>query len=68
MSHPVPVLLVHGEDDAVVDVSASRFAAEKLSGAGVPVETLFCPGLGHGLDDAGLSAGALALQRGFAEK
>jgi phospholipase/carboxylesterase len=66
--HRVPVLLVHGEDDAVVPAAASRQAADALREAGVPVEALFCPGLGHGLDDAGLAAGALALQRGFAEK
>jgi phospholipase/carboxylesterase len=33
----------------------------------VPVEALFSPGLGHGIDDVGLSRGALFLQRAFAD-
>ena len=61
-----PVLLVHGEDDEVVPPQRSRDAAEALVAAGVPVQSLFSPRLGHGIDVAGMSAGALALQRGFA--
>jgi len=30
------------------------------------VQALWCPALGHGIDEAGLSAGALFLQRLFA--
>ncbi len=62
--HP-PILLVHGEADAVVPVERSRSAAESLRAAGHNVETVFSPTLGHGIDDAGLSAAAIALQRGF---
>jgi len=29
------------------------------------LQTLWCPGLGHAIDDAGLSTGALFLQRLF---
>ena len=58
-----PMLLVHGEDDAVVPAAASHDAGEKLRMAGVPVESLFLPGLGHGLDATGISTGALFLQR-----
>jgi phospholipase/carboxylesterase len=61
-----PVLLVHGEADEVVPASHSRAAEQALLAAGFAVESLFCPRLGHGIDDAGLSAGALFLQRGFA--
>jgi phospholipase/carboxylesterase len=64
-SHP-PVLLVHGEVDEVVPAAASRQAESALRGAGVPVESTFSPSLGHGIDDAGLSAGALFLQRAAA--
>lgn len=61
-----PVLLVHGEDDAVVPVARTREAESALRAAGVPVESYYAPGLGHGLDSAGLSLGALFLQRAFA--
>ncbi|CAH2601443.1 Phospholipase [Rhodovastum atsumiense] len=63
-----PVLLVHGEVDEVVPPSRSREAEAALLAAGFPVESLFCPRLGHGIDEAGLARGALALQRAFAEK
>lgn len=65
ITNRAPVLLVHGEADQVVPVADTRAAAPLLRDAGVPVETLFCPGLGHGIDDAGLSAGAIALSRAF---
>lgn len=58
-----PVLLVHGEADPVVPVTASHAAEAALRAAGVPVESLYVPGLGHGLDASGISAGALFLQR-----
>ena len=60
-----PVLLVHGEEDEVVPVSRSRDAEQTLRAAGVPVESLYCPRLGHGIDAAGLSFGSLFLQRAF---
>ncbi|MFC4168861.1 alpha/beta hydrolase [Teichococcus aestuarii] len=60
------VLLVHGEVDEVVPAASSRAAESALKAAGVPVEALYCPRLAHGIDDAGLSAGALFLQRAAA--
>jgi phospholipase/carboxylesterase len=66
VGHP-PVLLVHGEADEVVPVSRSRDAESSLRTAGVPVQALYCPGLGHGIDQAGLSTGALFLQQAFAQ-
>jgi phospholipase/carboxylesterase len=62
-----PVLLVHGEEDEVVPVGRSRDAETILLAAGVPVQSLYCPRLGHGIDEAGLSTGGLFLQRAFAE-
>jgi phospholipase/carboxylesterase len=59
------VLLVHGEADEVVPAQCSRDAGAALLAAGFPVESLFCPRLGHGIDEAGLSTGALFLQRAF---
>lgn len=61
-----PILLVHGEDDEVVPVTRSRTAQSALEASGFGVTALYCPRLGHGIDDAGLSAGALFLQRIFA--
>ena len=52
------VLLVHGEADEVVPAAASRAAASAMEAAGVPVRAVYRPGLGHGLDDVGLAAGA----------
>jgi phospholipase/carboxylesterase len=66
VGHP-PVLLVHGEADEVVPVSRSRDAEAALRAGGVPVQAVYCPGLGHGIDQAGLSAGALFLQQAFAQ-
>ncbi len=60
-----PVLLVHGEADDVVPVQASRMAESALRAAGVPVRALYIPGLAHGIDDAGVAAGAEALRQGF---
>jgi phospholipase/carboxylesterase len=62
----VPVLLVHGEDDDVVPASRSHEAEAALKAAGIAVESLYCPRLGHGIDEAGLSIGGLFLQRAFA--
>jgi phospholipase/carboxylesterase len=61
-----PVLLVHGEADETVPVAASRAAEQALRAAGVPVEAHYVPRLGHGIDETGLSLGALFLQRALA--
>jgi phospholipase/carboxylesterase len=60
-----PVLLVHGEADEVVPAAASRAAESALQRAGIAVESLYRPGLAHGIDDAGTALGALFLQRTF---
>jgi phospholipase/carboxylesterase len=66
LANRAPVLLVHGEADDVVPVLRSREAEATLRLASVPVETVYVPRLGHGIDDTGLAMGALALQRAFA--
>jgi phospholipase/carboxylesterase len=66
LTHRPPVLLVHGEADEVVAVSRSHDAEAVLRTLGVPVEATYVPGLGHGIDETGLSLGALTLQRCFA--
>jgi phospholipase/carboxylesterase len=65
---PPAVLLVHGEADEVVPIAGSLAAESALRAAGLAVETSWRPGLGHGIDQVGITMGALALQQGFAER
>jgi phospholipase/carboxylesterase len=58
-----PVLLVHGTEDPLVAFDSMAEAETALGAAGVPVETLTCPGLGHGIDEDGLRRGGEFLQR-----
>ncbi len=67
LTHPAPVLLVHGEADEVVPAAHSHDAEAALRAAGVPVESCFVPRLGHGIDQTGLAMGGLALQRAFTQ-
>ena len=67
ISHRPPVLLVHGEDDGVVLMAHSQEAADTLAAVGVPVDLNFRPHLEHGIDETGISLGALALQKAFAD-
>ena len=54
-----PVLLVHGEADTVVPFHSMAAAKTMLEAAGVEVETLARPGLGHAIDEMGIAcAGA----------
>jgi len=48
-----PVLLIHGEQDEVVNPASLAAAEQALTAVGVPVLTQMRPGLGHGIDDAG---------------
>ena len=66
LANHAPVLLVHGEADDVVPAQRSRDAEAALRGANVPVEAVYVPRLGHGIDDTGLAMGVLTLQRAFA--
>jgi phospholipase/carboxylesterase len=66
LANRAPVLLVHGEADDVVPAQRSRDAEAALRAANVPVEAVYVPRLGHGIDDTGLAMGALALQQAFA--
>jgi len=60
-----PVLLVHGDADPVVPFQSLDLAAGALRGAGFAVETHARPGLGHGIDPAGLALGKAFLARAF---
>jgi phospholipase/carboxylesterase len=58
-----PVLLVHGDDDQVVPPQALPAAQSILQAAGVPVDVEVRPGLGHGIDQEGLTRGGFFLKR-----
>jgi dipeptidyl aminopeptidase/acylaminoacyl peptidase len=45
----VPTLILHGEVDQVAPVAGARRLAERLRGAGTPVELVIFPELGHRL-------------------
>jgi phospholipase/carboxylesterase len=58
-----PTLLVHGTADEVLPYSFMKPSEQGLKAAGIPVETLTCPGIGHTIDEAGLEAGLRFLQK-----
>jgi phospholipase/carboxylesterase len=58
-----PILLVHGTDDAMVPFDSMAEAETALIDAGITVETLSCPGVGHGIDEEGLRRGGQFLKR-----
>ena len=49
-----PLLLIHGEADAMVPFSSLREAATAFERLGFEVSTHASPGLGHGIDEAGI--------------
>jgi phospholipase/carboxylesterase len=57
------ILLVHGTEDPLVTYDSMAEAEAALKASGVAVETLTCPGVGHGIDEAGLRAGGEFLHR-----
>jgi phospholipase/carboxylesterase len=57
------ILLVHGEQDDILPVAASRYAERMLRKAGFAVDAVYRPGLGHGIDEEGLRRGAAFLKR-----
>lgn len=60
------ILLVHGTEDPLVPYSSLAAAETALTQAGVPVETLTCPGIGHSIDENGLRRGGQFLKDVFA--
>lgn len=53
-----PVLLAHGTADEVVPFDSMAEAEAGLTAAGISVDTIECPGIGHGIDQNGLVRGA----------
>ena len=56
------ILLVHGTEDPLVPYAALAEAEAGLKAAGVPVESLTCPGIGHSIDEEGLRRGGQFLR------
>jgi phospholipase/carboxylesterase len=61
-----PVLLVHGDADPIVPVSALHYAQTELERQGVPVTSHVSRGLGHSVDETGLRLGQDFIARGLA--
>jgi phospholipase/carboxylesterase len=59
------ILLVHGDADPVVEPAAHPEALTALQSAGVAVEGMLRPGLGHGIDAEGLERGGAFLKAAF---
>jgi phospholipase/carboxylesterase len=59
------ILLVHGDADQVVEPESHPHALSALQAAGVAVEGMLRPGLGHGIDAEGLSRGGEFLKAAF---
>jgi len=62
-----PVLLVHGDADDVVPVAAHYDAVSRLLTAGLSVQSHIRPGLGHGIDEPGLTYCQEFLAKNIAE-
>ena len=58
-----PVALIHGERDELVPYASMAETAAALEGAGFAVETHGRPGLGPGIDPAGMQAGLAFMAR-----
>lgn len=54
-----PTLIVHGEDDEFIPVRHAYKSEELLKSLGVPTMTYVCKGLGHGISEEGIVAGAM---------
>jgi phospholipase/carboxylesterase len=57
-----PILVVHGTEDPLVPFAALAEAEAGLKAAGIPVESLACPGIGHSIDERGLRRGGQFLR------
>jgi phospholipase/carboxylesterase len=58
-----PVMLIHGEEDPVVPFNLHSLTAAALEACGIPVEAHARPGLGHSIDEQGLTLGIAFLRR-----
>ncbi len=61
-THP-PILLVHGDEDPMVPIDSFHRALAALEKEGFAVESHISPGLGHGVDLAGVTLARRFLSR-----
>lgn len=59
----MPILLIHGTEDEVVNFSAFQDSGTILNSVGFHVEGMACKGLGHAIDQGGLSQGGQFLAK-----
>jgi len=60
-----PVLLIHGDADELIPVTALFHSAQALAAMDLAAEFHISPGVGHGIDDEGLRHGGEFLARRF---
>lgn len=60
-----PIVLVHGDQDEVLPIGFMFEGANALNQIRIPVEWHISLGIGHGIDENGLSIGSDFLQRAF---
>lgn len=58
-----PILLIHGDDDPMIPVSAFHKTMAALSGHGFEVQGHVSPGLGHSIDMPGVQLGGAFLAK-----
>jgi phospholipase/carboxylesterase len=61
-----PVLLIHGDQDEVIPMSALAMSQEALLKYGIPCQTHLSHGVGHGIDNQGLQLAGSFLAKHFA--
>ena len=62
-----PVMMVHGDQDELLPVISMTDAAARLRDNDIEVETHVRPGLGHGIDEAGVQIGMSFLGQALAD-
>jgi phospholipase/carboxylesterase len=63
-----PILLIHGDQDAVIPFEALLLSSEELAKADFPTQWHLSIGVGHGIDNSGLRHGGLFIARNFGLK
>ena len=63
--HKMPIMLIHGDEDDVVPLSAYKQAKKTLEEGGYDVQGEVTEGLSHGIDESGIRDGAAFLSQIF---